>query len=101
MSMAHQEAIPLRDLPAIARFFWKGSQPEQYHTGATDVDSHGYTFELYKNTVAAMALNEYAAQAGQGFFYFLRSRLAWKRKTESVCPESRLRGQPGWVGDMF
>ncbi|KAL8645235.1 MAG: hypothetical protein Q9226_007387 [Calogaya cf. arnoldii] len=88
--------LRLRDLPTSARLFWKETQYEQYHAGATDMDSHGDTFELYKNAVTAMALNEYSAQDGRGFFYFLKSSLAWKKtKKDTVCPESRLPGQPG------
>ncbi|KAL8651118.1 MAG: hypothetical protein Q9210_003438 [Variospora velana] len=69
--------LTLRDLPSSARLFWEDSQSKQHNLVVLDKDLWGREYSMHKNAVAAMALNEYAAEAGQGFSYLVRSRQAW------------------------
>ena len=88
----------LSELPVARRFFWAPSS-RGFHKlldpGVTEKNFSSSERKLTANEVLSLALNEVAAERGQGYFWYLQSRNSGAR--EKFDPQSRKPEPAGWV----
>lgn len=72
----------LRDIPTSSRFFWR-DELQEYLTQRVRDRTHDSTNDrdLPPNEIDCLALNEIAVSEGQGFFFFLPSRVSFSHQT--------------------
>lgn len=92
------DRLTLRMLERSDRYFWQRSYKEQVQQTMADKHTNGGIRLLPPNEITVMALNEICAHRGRGFFFFFKSRDAWKKPPSTMlCPPSRAPPQPGSV----
>lgn len=88
--------VTLRSLPTDRDDLWRASVDSHFQRRMWNQNLQGLNRELPQNEVAAMALNEVAAEQGRGFFYYLPSCEVWKTPDkEPLLPRGRVPVSPG------
>jgi hypothetical protein len=86
----------LREIKPSARYFWCNETQTGLVKLVEDHNANRTKRPLPENEIAAMALNEVAAERGRGFFFHARGRESWKSSPgEGLCPAKRVPSTPG------